>query len=154
MDDEVTTVHVTKPLTSTIIVDLIEKYPNLAEITCAPSVYKRTSKRYVDALEKLDIDVKKKYNWGAKSQSNGAEFKVLKLYTQGLKPKEIAEKLGISLNRAYYLLRKTNTKIDNRRRKYNHRKVKQLKSDGLSAKEIAEILDMPIRSVYYILNKK
>lgn len=154
MDDKVTTVHVTKPLTSIIIVDLIERYPNLAEITCAPSVYKRTSKKYLDALRQIGIEVKKRYNWGAKSQSEGAEFKVLKLYTQGLKPNEIAQKLGISLNRVYYLLRKTNTKIDNRHRKHNHRKIKQFKSEGLSAKEIAEKLDMPIRSVYYILNKK
>lgn len=152
--DEVTTVHITKTLTSAIIVDLIEKYPNLAEITCPPSVYDRTSKRYIDALEQLDIQVKKKYNWGAKSQSKGAEFKVLKLSNQGLKPKEIAQKLDISLNRVYYLLNKSNAKFDNRPRKYNHREIKRLKSEGLSAKEIANKLDIPLRSVYYILNKK
>lgn len=152
--DDITTVHVTKPLTSVIIVDLLEKYPNLSEITCAPSVYNRTSKRYIDALEHLHIEVKKKYQWGAKSQTHGEEFKVFKLSNQGLKPKEIAEKLGISLNKVYYLLKKSNAKFDNRHRKYNHRKIKQLKSEGLSAKEIAEKLDMPLRSVYYILNKK
>lgn len=152
--DEVTTVHVTKVLTSAVIVDLIERYPNLSEITCAPSVYDRTSKTYIDALKQLDIEVKKRYQWGAKSQTHGAEFKVLKLSNQGLNPKEIAEKLGISLNRVYYLLRISNAKFDNRRRTHNHRKIKQLKSDGLSAKEIANELDMPLRSVYYILNKK
>ena len=152
--DEVTSVHVTKVLTSAVIVDLIERYPNLSEITCAPSVYDRTSKTYIDALKQLDIEVKKRYQWGARSQTHGSEFKVLKLSNQGLNPKEIAEKLGISLNRVYYLLRISNAKFDNRRRTHNHRKIKQLKSDGLSAKEIANELDMPLRSVYYILNKK
>ena len=154
MDDEVTTVHITKALTSAIIVDLIERYPNLVEITCAPSVYDRTSKRYIDALKQLDIEVKKRYQWGAKSQSGGAEFKVLKLSNQGMRPKEIAEKLDISLSRVYYLLNKSNAKFDNRHRKYNHREIKRLESEGLSAKEIADKLDIPLRSVYYILNKK
>ena len=154
MDGEVKTVHVTKPLTSAIIVDLLEECPNLAEITCAPSVYNRTSKKYIEALGKLDIEVKKKYNWGAKPQPHRLEYKALNLSNNGLKPKEIAEKLGISLNRAYYLLKISNAKFDNRKRRHNHDEVNRLKSEGLSAKEIANELDMPLRTVYYILNKK
>ena len=77
MDEETTTIHITKALTSAMIVDLIEEYPNLAEITCSPSVYNRTSSTYIDALSQLDINVRKKYNWGAKSKTNGAEFEVL-----------------------------------------------------------------------------
>ena len=154
MDEDITTIHITKALTSSIIVDLIENYPNLAEITCSPSLYNRTPSTYIDALRQLDIEVKKKYNWGAKSQTNGAEYEVLEMSNDGLKPREIAEKLDISLNRVYYLLRKANANFDNRKRKHNHDNVKQLKNEGLSAKEIAEKLDMPLRSVYYILNKK
>ena len=154
MDEDVTTVHITRTLTSALIVELIEKYPNLKVITCSPSVYDRTSDRYVEALNELDIEVKKQYNWGAKSKSQGAEFKVLKLSNKGLKPQEIAEKLDISLNRVYYLLNKSKASFDNRKRKHNHGAVKRLNSEGLSAKEIALKLDIPIRSVYYILNKK
>ena len=154
MDENISTIHITKALSSSLIVELIEDYPNLSEITCAPSVYERTSKRYIEALEQLDIDVKKKYNWGAKSKSNGAEFKVLKLMNKGLKPKEIAQKLDISLNRVYYLLNKTNVKFDNRKRKYNHNTIINLKNEGLTASEISKKLDIPLRSVYYILNKK
>ena len=150
MDNDVTTVHVTKPLTSLIIME----YPNLSEITCAPSVYKRISKRYIDALKGVGIEVKEKYNNGAKSQTNGEEFEVLELFNQGLKPKEIAEKLGISLNRAYYLLRICEVKPNSRNRKHDHEEVNRLKSEGLSAKEIADELDMSLRTVYYILNKK
>ena len=154
MDEDVTTVHITKTLTSAMIVELIEEYPNLEVITCSPSVYNRTSDKYIDALRQLDIEVRKQYNWGAKSKSQGAEFKVLKLSNKGLKPKEIAERLDIPLNRVYYLLRKSKASFDNRKRKHNHGAVKRLKNEGLSAKEIALQLDIPLRSVYYILNKK
>lgn len=154
MDDNVTSIHITKALSSSMIVELIDEYPNLEEITCSPSVFNRTSRRYVDALRQLDIEVKTEYNWGAKSRSNGIEFYVSKLSNEGLSAKQISQKLDISLNRVYYLLRKSKTDFDNRKRKYNHAEIKQLKKDGLSAKEISEKLDIPLRSVYYILNKK
>lgn len=154
MDEDVTTVHITKALTSSMIVELIEEYPNLEVITCAPSVYDRTSSAYIDALSQLDIEVVKKYNWGAKSRTDGAEIEVRNLYNEGLKPKEIAEKLGITLNRVYYLLRKGNAEKDNRKRKHDHDEVRRLKDEGLTAREIAEKLDMPLRTVYYILNKR
>ncbi len=154
MDEDVTTIHITKALSSAIIVDLMENYPNLETITCSPSVYQRTSNTYIDALSQLDIEVKKKYNWGAKSQTNGEEFKVLELSNKGLKPKEIAHELDLKLSRVYYLLKKSKAQFDNRKRKYNHAEIKNLKEEGLSAKEISQKLDIPLRSVYYILNKK
>ena len=113
-----------------------------------------TSKKYIEALKQLDIEVKKRYNWGAKSRTNGAEDFVLRLAKEGLKPTEISKKMGITLNRVYYLLNKTNEKFDNRNRKHDHSKVKSLKEEGLSAKEISEELDIPLRTVYNILNKK
>ena len=154
MDEPVTTVHITKALTASMIVDLINEYPDLVEITCAPSVYERTSSTYIDALEKLDIKVTKKYDWGAKSKTNGAEFEVLKLSDEGLSAKEISQELDITLNRVYYLLKKSGADFDNTKRKHDHNLVKLLKDEGLSAKKISEKLDIPLRSVYYILNKK
>ena len=156
MDESITTIHVTEVLSSSRIMDLIDEYPNLEEITCSPSVYDRTSKNYIDALEQLEIDVKKKYNWGAKSKTNGSEKIVLDLAKEGLTAREISEKLGMKLNRVYYLLRKNeeNVKFDNYKRKNNHSEVKSLNDEGLSAKEISQNLDIPLRSVYYILNKK
>ena len=154
MDEDVTTIHITKALSSAIIVDLMENYPNLEVITCSPSVYKRTSNTYIEALSQLDIEVRKKYNWGAKSQTDGIEFKVLELSNKGLKPKEIAHELDLKLSRVYYLLKKSKAQFDNRKRKYTHSEIKNLKDEGLSAKEISEKLNIPLRSVYYILNKK
>ena len=154
MDEKVTTIHITKALSSSMIVELIDKYPNLEEITCSPSVYKRTTKTYIDALNQLDIEVNQKYEWGAKSKSNDIEFYIQKLSNEGLTARQISQKLDISLNRVYYLLRKSKTKFDNRKRKYDYAEIKQLKNEGLSAKEISEKLDIPLCSVYYILNKK
>lgn len=154
MDESITTIHITKALSSSMIVELIDKYPNLTEITCSPSVYNRTSETYIDALSQLDIEVVKKYNWGAKSKSNGAEFEVLKLSDEGLSAREISKELNLSLNRVYYLLKKSDADFDNRKRKYNHDEVINLKKEGLSAKKISEKSDIPLRTVYYILNKK
>ena len=156
MDEEVTTIHITEVLSSSLIMDLIDEYPNLCEITCSPSVYERTSKNYIDALEQLDIEVNKKYNWGAKSQTNGEEKTVLDLAKQGLNAREISEKLDMKLNRVYYLLRKNkdDVKFDDYKRKYDYSEVRALKEDGLKPKEISEKLNIPLRSVYYILNKK
>lgn len=154
MNENINSIHITEVLTSTMIVDLIDKYPNLNEISCSPSIYDRTSNNYIDALAQLDINVKKKYNWGAKSKTNGAEFEVSKLSNDGLTPKEIANKLDITLNRVYYLLKKSNANFDNRKRKHDADKIKSLKNEGLSAKQISEKLDVPLRSVYYIINKK
>ena len=154
MDENVTTIHITKALSSSMIVELIEMYPNLEEITCSPSVYERTSKTYIEALSQLDIEVIKKYNWGAKSRTGGAEFEVLELSNKGLSAREIADRLDLPLNRIYYLLKKGGADFDNRKRKHNHDEVKRLKDEGLTAGEISEKLDMPVRSVYYILNKK
>lgn len=153
MDDDVTTIHITKSLTSSMIVELIDRYPNLEEITCSPSVYERTSSTYIDALAQLDIEVVKKYDWGAKSRTNGAEFEVLKLSDEGLSAREISEKLGISLNRTYYLLKKGKASFDNRKRKHDHGEVRRLHGEGLKPKEISEKLDIPLRTVYYILRK-
>lgn len=154
MDKKVTSIHITKALSSSMIVDLIDEYPDLEEITCSPSVYERTSQTYIDALKELGMDVKKKYNWGAESKSNGIEFYVVKLSNEGMTAKQISQKLDISLNRVYYLLRKGKANFDNRKRKHDHSEIKRLKSEGWSSKEIADKLDMPLRSVYYILNKK
>lgn len=154
MAENVRTIHITKALTTSMILHLINEYQNLSEITCAPSVYERTSSKYIDALNELGIKVNKKYNWGAKPRTNGAEFEVLELSNAGLPPKEIAQKLDITLNRVYYLLRKCGADVDNRKRKHDHNQVKLLKDEGLSAKQISQKLDIPVRTVYYILNRK
>lgn len=156
MDENTTKIHITKVLTSVKIVELIDKYPHLEKITCAPSIYERTSDKYIQALNQLDIKVSKKYNWGAKSQTNGLEFEVYDLATKGFSAQEIADKLNINLVRVYYLVRKVNKdfKFNNIKKKHDYEKVRSLKKEGLTAKQISEKLNIPLRTVYYILNKE
>ena len=105
-------------------------------------------------MSQLDIEVNRKYQWGAESRSNGAEFEVKKLSDEGLTPREIASKMDITLNRVYYLLRKSNASFNNRKHKHSHEEVKKLRDEGMKPKDISEKLDVPLRTVYYILNKK
>ncbi len=159
MDDKITTIHITENLSSAKIIELIEEYPNLNTITCCPSIFKRISKSYIEALNNLDIEVKKKYNWGNKPIYSYQEDSVLRLAKSGFKASEIAKKLNIPLSRVYTLVRKSNDKFkfNNYQRKHDNYKrelVKSLKNQGKSAKFISAQLDIPLRTVYYILNKK
>ncbi len=154
MDEDVTTIHITEALSSFMIVNLLENYPNLEKITCSPSVYNRTSNTYIEALNQLDIEVVKEYHWGASKKPCDYEDELLKLANEGYKASEIAEMLDITVNRVYYLLRRNKTKLETNTKKHDYDEIKSLRNDGLKPKEISEKLNIPIRTVYYILNNK
>ncbi|MBR0270485.1 MAG: hypothetical protein IJQ68_00595 [Methanobrevibacter sp.] len=154
MDEDVTSIHITGALSSFMIMNLLEDYPNLEKITCSPSVYNRTSNDYIQALNQLDIEVAKEYHWGASKQDCDYEQELLDLASEGYKAREIAEILNITVNRVYYLLRRNKTKLNTNTKKYDYDEVKSLKESGLKPKEISEKLNIPVRTVYYILNKK
>lgn len=154
MDEDVTTIHITEALSSFMIVNLLENYPNLEKITCSPSVYNRTSNTYIDALNQLDIEVVKEYHWGASKKPCDYEDELLKLASEGYKASEIAEMLDITVNRVYYILRRNKTKLETNTKKHDYDEIKSLRNDGLKPKEISEKLNIPIRTVYYILNNK
>lgn len=154
MDEDVTSIHITEVLSSLKIIDLLEEYPNLERITCSPSVYNRTSNKYIEALKQLDIEVVKEYHWGASKKPCDYEDELLQLASEGYKAVEISEILDITINRVYYLLRRNKTKLDTNTKKYDYYEVKSLKESGLKPKEISEKLNIPIRTVYYILNNK
>lgn len=154
MDEDVTTIHITEALSSFMIVNLLENYPNLEKITCSPSVYNRTSNTYIEALNQLDIEVVKEYHWGASKKPCDYEDELLKLANEGYKASEIAEMLDITVNRVYYILRRNKTKLETNTKKHDYDEIKSLRNDGLKPKEISEKLNIPIRTVYYILNNK
>lgn len=159
MDENIKEIHITDPLTSRKIMELMDEYPNLNKITICPSLFNRIPKTYLDALNKLEINVETKYNWDAKSKYSIEKNRISSLAKDGKTPKEISKNLQIPLSRVYYLLSKNkeNIKFNNYRRKYdlNKRKlVKSMKNEGVSPKEISSKLNIPIRTVYYILNRK
>lgn len=154
MDEDVTTIHITEVPSSFMIMNLLEKYPNLEKITCSPSIYGRTSLTYINALKELDIEIEKEYHWGASKKPCDYEDELLELASEGYKAREIAEILDITVNRVYYLLRRNKTKLNTNTKKYDYDEIESLSKSGMKPKEISEKLDIPLRSVYYILNKK
>lgn len=155
-NEDVTEVHIQQTLSSLKIMELMDQYPNLQRITCSKSIYNRISKKYIEALNTLDIDVEIEYKWGGKSKYDLLRSNVVKLAKSGVPAKTIARQLEIPLNKVYYLVKSydENFKFDDYKRKHDKELVFSLKEEGKKPKEISAELDIPIRSVYYILNKK
>ncbi|WP_415953179.1 hypothetical protein [Methanobrevibacter woesei] len=159
MDEETTKIHITQVLTLSKVMELIDEYPNLEEITCSPSVYNRISKKYIEALESLDITVKKEYHWGSKSKYSSKDEEILRYVKENKSAKEISEILNIPVSRVYYYVKKNKDEVsfDNYKRKHDlntRKEIKSLNKEGLKPKEISEKLNVPVRTVYYILNNK
>ena len=159
MSEDKTKVHITEALTSKKIIEITEEYPSLEIITCSQSIYNRIPKKYLYALEQLDINVKVEYNQGAKPKySKELINKVIELKEKGLTPKEISKKVQLSTKKTYYILEKySNIKLNNYKRKYTEEekeKIKKMRNEGVKPIEISEIMNIPVRTIYYILNKK
>lgn len=152
-------VHITEALSSKRIMELINEYPELRVITCSKSLYNRIPKKYLNALEQLDIDVKIEYNQGAKPKySKELINNVIGLKNQGYKPKDISNQLNIKIKQVYYIIEKySNIKLEGYKRKYSNdlkKEIRQMKKEGYKAKDISEKTNIPIRSIYHILNNK
>lgn len=159
-NEDITEVHINQSLSSSKILELMDKYPSLHTITCSKSIYNRISKTYIDALSSLDIEVQiKNHKRGRKSKYDLLGSNVVKLAKSGLSAKEISKQLGISLSKVYYLIKSydENFKFNNRKRKYDNDKkelIHKMMDGGKKPKDISDELKIPLRSVYYILNKK
>jgi len=152
LDDEI---YVNKPLSSQVIMELLDKYPQLRKIKCPSSLYLRTSKKYLDALSELGIEVEPVIKRGRPKKYGETEGKIIqKMLNEGKSPKEIAEKLEIPLKTVYYL---KDTKLKRGRKpKYSKEtedEVKKLHKNGLSVKDISEKLKIPLRTVYCLLKR-
>jgi len=156
------TIHISSQLSSKIIVELIEEYPNLKKISCPPSLFNRISDKYLEALAELGISVEAKHNWKTKSKYTDYEKKsVYDMIKIGKSPLEISEELNIPIKTIYYLKDSYNKKGVNKihlkrgkKKKYStefREKIKKLKISGISPKEISKKENIPLRTVYYIL---
>lgn len=148
-------VHVNKPLSSKLIIEILDENPDLEEINCPLSLYERTSEVYLDALGELGITINiiesrgrpKKYDDDLKDTIN-------EMIGSGLSVKTIASRLNIDTKTVYYL--KKDKLKQGPKSKYSDKTKKEiirLKDEGTPVTKISERLKIPIRTIYYILKK-
>jgi len=156
------TIHVSSQLSSKKIVELMDEFPDLKKITCPPSLYKRISKKYLEVLEEIGIEIEIKHNWGSKKKyKDEKKEKVRDLIKEGKTPSQIAEKLNLPVKTIYYLKdtnksEKIPLKIG-KKSKYTDAtitKIKNLYKSGISPKKISNQEKIPLRTVYYIIKNK
>lgn len=152
LDEEI---YVKKPLSSQVIMELLDEYPNLKKIKVPSSLYPRTSKKYLDALSELGIEVEPVIKRGRPKKYGDTEAKLIqKMLKDGFSPKDISDKLEIPIKTVYYL---KGTKLKRGRKpKYSKEtedEVKKLHGEGFSAKEISEKLNIPLRTVYCLIKR-
>lgn len=148
-------IYVNKALSSQVIMELLDKYPNLKKIKCPQSLYMRTSKKYLQALDELGIEVEPVIKRGRPRKYRGDEVKFIHdMLEEGYHPKDIAEKLNIPVKTVYYL---KDTKLKRGRKpkypKEAEDEVKRLYGDGYSVKEISKRLKIPLRTVYCLIKR-
>lgn len=135
--------------------ELLDQYPDLKKINCPPSLYSRTSSKYLEALDELGIAVVPVEKKGRPKKYKDEEAKkVQELLKSGQTPTEISKNLGMALKTVYYL--KDSPLKPGRKNKYSPQQVqevKNLKNKGIPAKKIASRLDIPIRTVYSLLKR-
>lgn len=148
-------IYVTKALSSQAIMELLDKYPNIKKIKCPNSLYIRTSKKYLDALSELGIEVEPVIKRGRPKKYSAREAELIHdMLLKGSSPKEISEKMNIPLKTVYYL---KDTKLKRGRKpkysKETENEVKKLHDDGFSSKEISEKMNIPLRTVYCLIKR-
>ena len=153
MDDH--EIYVNKPLSSQVIMELLDKHPDIKKIKCPNSLYIRTSKKYLDALQELGIEVEPVMKRGRPKKYGAKEaLKIHDMLIEGSTPKEISKMLNIPLKTVYYL---KDTKLKRGRKpKYSKEtedEIKNLHNDGFSAKEISKKLNIPLRTVYFLIKR-
>ncbi len=147
-------VHVSQQLSSSKIMELLDKNPDLERIKCPRSIYLRTSKKYLDALSELGIEVEPVTQMGRPKKYKKEPEIIQKLLDDGKTPDEVAEILNIPVKTVYYL--KSSKFRRGRRSKYSseiHAELTKLHKNGASAREISEKLQIPLRTVYYLLKQ-
>ncbi|MEN6574442.1 helix-turn-helix domain-containing protein [Methanobacterium aggregans] len=147
-------VHVSQLLSSRKIMELLDKHPDLERIKCPRSICLRTSKKYLDALSELGIEVEPVETMGRPKKYKKEPELIQKLLDDGKSPDEVAEELNIPVKTVYYL--KSSKFRRGRRSKYSPEvrgEIKKLHEEGVSVKEISQKLQIPLRTVYYILKQ-
>lgn len=148
-------VHVNKPLSSKLIIEILDENPDLEEINCPLSLYERTSEIYLNALNELGVRINIIESRGRpKKYDDDLKEKINEMISSGLSVKAIASRLNIDSKTVYYL--KEKKLKQGPKSKYSEktkREIVNMKDNGVPVKKISEKLKIPSRTIYYILKK-
>jgi hypothetical protein len=148
-------VYVNEQLSSRRIMEVLDSNPELKKITCPMSIYSRISKKYIEALTELGIEVEPVLKRGRPKKYNASDATTIqKMLDNGESPKEISKKLNLPVKTVYYL--KNSSLKRGRKVKYTSekaREVKKLYGKGIPAKKISENLKIPLRTVYFLIKR-
>lgn len=148
-------VHVNKPLSSKLIIEILDENPDLEEINCPLSLYERTSEIYLNALNELGVTINIIESRGRpKKYDDDLKEKINEMISSGLSVKAIASRLNIDSKTVYYL--KEKKLKQGPKSKYSEktkREIVNMKNNGVPVKKISEKLKIPSRTIYYILKK-
>lgn len=135
--------------------ELLDKYPDIKKIKSPKSLYARTSKKYLDALSELGIEVEPVIKRGRPKKYGANEaIEIHDMLMEGFTPKEISKKQSIPLKTVYYL--KDIELKRGRKPKYSketENEVKKLHEEGFLANEISKKLNIPLRTIYNLIKR-
>jgi len=148
-------VYVNEQLSSRKIIEILDNNPDLEKITCPISIYTRISKKYMDALNELGIEVEPVQRSGRpKKYGSNEATKIQSMLDKGESPKTISQKLNLPIKTVYYL--KNSSLKRGRKVKYTSEKAKEVKklyNKGIPAKRISKNLKIPLRTVYLLIKR-
>jgi len=151
----VSVVYVNEQLSSRKIMEILDSNPDLEKITCPISIYTRISKKYMDALRELNIEVESVQRRGRpRKYSSNEATKIQSLLDKGESPKAISQKLNLPIKTVYYL--KNSSLKRGRKVKYTSEKAKEVKklyNKGIPAKRISKNLKIPLRTIYLLIKR-
>ncbi len=149
-------VHVNKPLTSRIIIELLDNNPDLEEIECPGSLYERTSSVYLDALKELGIDITIVEQRGRPRKYDELTTQSInRMIDEGLTPDTIAKRLHINVKTVYYL--KSKKLKQGPKSKYSQEtrdEIVELRERDIPVKIISSRMNIPVRTIYHILKNE
>ncbi|WP_456366187.1 DUF1699 family protein [Thermococcus sp.] len=108
LDEGVMEVYINRRPTKEIVVHILERAPNVRRISCPPSLYPKVSKKIVDALSKVGVELVPEGYPRGRPRKYGKKTldEIENLLRQGKGPKEISKRLKIPLRTVYYLIEK------------------------------------------------
>ncbi len=102
-------VYVPRRISRALAAELIRRFPRLKRIYVPQSVLQQTSRRVIEALKHVGIDVLPTGRGRGRPRKYGEEIakRAREMREQGKSAREIAEALGIPLRTVYHILRQS-----------------------------------------------